>query len=369
MKNSRNENIFHTNLLQALQKNKVIQGKLTECQRQYYVQLLKNMQTYHLEEKYNRELLYIWNKESYVRQLKKSLQEYDQQRFGQRDAYYEYQLQKIEGIIAGQQRLVVPASEEERRSKIHSKYLRFLRRNPLQSSTASKSMIKSAIILPGGSNDEEDDDEEEEEEEEEEEDVINARGVEETWKHIYAQSAVAPRQTATLPSIHRSATISTLRRNRASAKSGLPSKKTSSSKRFPTASSAHVQSSSKEKPAESPEKTLSSNSGLVDGIEPLNLTSDTLDKHTRADLVSMRSVRRTRKDPAELNLIFETRKRVCEINRRATNFRFCQKKYNIPQKIDLYQPTDSTDPSTETNEENPPKLADENPPPVDPPIA
>lgn len=350
MKNSRNENIFHTNLLQALQKNKFIQGKLTECQRQHYVQLLKNMQTYTLEEKYNRELLYIWNKESYVRQLKKNLQEYNEQRFGQRDAYYEYQLQKIEGIIAGQQRLVVPVSEEDRRSKIHTKYLRFLRKNPLQSSTTSKSMIKSAILPTTGSNGEEDDDDEEEQEQEPD-DVINARGIEETWKHIYAQSAVGPRSQppSNLPSIHRSATIGTIRRNRPLAKSALTSKKSFSRNRFPTASSAHVQTSTNEHTTES--------SGVVESIEPLNLTSDTLDKHTRADLFTMRSVRRTRKDPSELNLIFETRKRVCEINRRATNLRFCQKKYNIPQKI--FQFVQSK--PTETTDENAPTSTDDNP--------
>ena len=352
MKNSRNENVFHTNLLQALQKNKVIQGKLTECQREYYVQLLKNMQTYHLEEKYNRELLYMWKKESQVRQLKKNLQEYDEQRFGQRDAYYEYQLQKIEGIVAGQQRLVIPVSEEERRSNVHAKYLRFLRKNPVETSAAARR--KSAVVLADGSNGEEDDDEEEEDEYE-----INARSIEDTWKHIHAQSAVVSRrpQATTLPSIHRSATIGAIRTNRSFAKSGISSKrKTSNTGGF---LSANVHSTSNETFGES-----TNNLGVPEGIEPLNLTSDTLDKHTRADLVTMRSVRRTKKDPAELNLVFETRKRVCEINRRATNFRFCEKKYHIPQKklqLDPPKPTEATNPMG-----NPPKPTEEKPP-SDPP--
>lgn len=346
MKNSRNENIFHTNLLQALQKNKVIQGKLTECQREHYVQLLKNMQTYHLEEKYNRELLYMWKKESQVRQLKKNLQEYDEQRFGQRDAYYEYQLQKIEGIIAGQQRLVIPASEEERRSNVHAKYLRFLRKNPVETSAAARR--KSAVVFPDGSNGEEDDEDEEDEYE------INARGVEDTWKHIHAQSAVVSRrsQATTLPNIHRSATMGSMQTNRSFARTAK--KKTRNTEGL---LSANVHSTSNETFGES-----TNNLGVPEGIEPLNLTSDTLDKHTRADLVIMRSVRRTKKDPAELNLIFETRKRVCEINRRATNFRFCEKKYSIPHKklqLDQPKPTEATNPT-----ENPPKPTEEKPPPT-----
>lgn len=327
MKNSRNENIFHTNLLQALQKNKVIQSKLSECQREYYVQLLKNMQTYHLEEKYNRELLYMWKKESQVRQLKKDLQDYEEQRFGQRDAYYQYQSQKIEGIIAGEQRLVVPVSEEKRRSNVHAKYIRFLRKNPVETSAAARR--KSLVGVAEGSNDEEDDDDEEEDNEEE----INARGVEETWKHIHAQSAIVTRraQVTTLPTIHRSATIGT---KRSLARSGI------SSKRKPL-----IHPTLNETSGESPGRSGENTFRPPEGMEPLNLTSDTLDKHTRADLVVMRSVRRTKKDPTELNLIFETRKRVCEINRRATNIRFCEKKYHIPQKKFLFEQFKPIDPA------------------------
>ena len=80
MKHSASDSAFHTNLLQALQKNKVMQGKLTEYEHSHYIKLLKDMQTYSLKEKYNRELLYTWKKESYIRQLRKSLQEYEQQR-------------------------------------------------------------------------------------------------------------------------------------------------------------------------------------------------------------------------------------------------------------------------------------------------
>jgi hypothetical protein len=51
MKYSTNDSICQTNLLQVLQKNKVTQGKLTECQHLYYTQFLKDVQSYNLKEK------------------------------------------------------------------------------------------------------------------------------------------------------------------------------------------------------------------------------------------------------------------------------------------------------------------------------
>ena len=95
------------------------------------------MQVYHLKEKYNRELLYTWKKESYVRQLKKNLEDYERKRFGVRDAYYEYQARNLGNIIAGQQEIVIPPSEEERRLNINKKYHQFLQNNPNESDLCS----------------------------------------------------------------------------------------------------------------------------------------------------------------------------------------------------------------------------------------
>ena len=335
MKHSTNDSICQTNLLQALQKNKIIQGKLTECQHGYYTQLLKDIQNYNLKEKYNRELLYTWKKESYVRELRKNLQEYERKRFGVKDAYYEYQVRNLGNIIAGQQGVVIPPSEEERRLNIDAKYHRFIESFP---QTPSMRVIKSANI-PIAENEIDDDDEEDD------------RGVETTWKHIHAQSAVASRrkQSSILPSIQRSSTTNEIRRKKALAKSLVPPKVAIVSSVLVTTTPELVKTPTDEKLQQS---TTPDQIGLPDGIEPLLITSETLEKYTRADLVSMRSVRRPRKNPSDLNLLFETRKRIYQINRRALSFHSCTRKFNLPLNIQ-YDKLKQIEP-TNTHEENSP---------------
>ena len=46
-----NDSICQIKLLQVLQKNKVTQGKSTECQHLYYTQFLKDVQSYNLKAK------------------------------------------------------------------------------------------------------------------------------------------------------------------------------------------------------------------------------------------------------------------------------------------------------------------------------
>jgi len=147
MKHSNDDGVLQTNLLQAFQKNKLIQGKLNEQQRLYYVQLVKDMQEYKLKEKLNKELLYTWEKENYVRQLKKNLQEYERKRFGVRDAYYEYQARNLECVITGQQGLVIPPKEEERRLNVNAKLNQFLHDNPIQTTESMRitQSVNSAI--------------------------------------------------------------------------------------------------------------------------------------------------------------------------------------------------------------------------------
>jgi hypothetical protein len=327
MKHSTDDSSLHTNLLQAIHKNKIIQGKLTECQRLYYVQLVKDMEMYNLKEKYNRELLYAWKKESYVRQLKKNLQEYQSRGSDVKDAYYEYQAKTLSNSITGQQALFIPPSEEERRLNINAKYHQFLQKNPLQ--TSSMRIVKSAAVLSDQKVDKK-----------EEEDAL---GVETTWKHIHAQSALGLRRKAksTLPNIHRSSTMQEVRRNTALARSLAPPTVAIVSSVLVTTTPELVNSSSNEKLLSS--KSTSNRSTLPDGIEPILITSETLQKYTREDLVTMRSVRRPRKNPSDLNLLFETRKRIYQINKRALDHQSHQRKcglqYNIQfnraQQIDL----------------------------------
>jgi hypothetical protein len=299
----------------------------------YYVQLLKDMQVYHVKEKYNRELLYTWKKESYIRQLRKDLQEYGQKnRFDMNDPYYEYQVRNLGNIISGQQTLVIPPSEEERRLNINAKYHRFLQKNPLRRSSSTR-VSKSAIISTEGSKFEDD------------EELDNTLPLEEASKHNYAQSATISRrkQNTKLPSIHRPATMSEIRRNKTSARSLSPSKVAVASKVPVTTSPEIFTSPSDEKIQQSPRSPgsptkLSPNYlGSPDVLEPLLITSEALDKHTGADLVTMRSVRRPRKDPSDLNLIFETRKRIYQINKRALDYHPCQRKYKLQANIQLKQ--------------------------------
>jgi len=322
MKHSTGDSFFQTNLLQALQKNKLIQGKLTECERLYYVQLLKDLQAYNVKEKYNRELLYTWKKESYVRQLRKNLQEYEKKKFGARDAYYEYQLRNLVNIIAGQQSLVIPPSEEERRLNINAKYHEFLEKNPLQASSSTRS-VKSANI-PTEQNKSEIEKEEE-----------NVRGLEDTWKPIHAQSAVGLRRKPDniFPSIHRPSTRNEIQKNKVLTKSLTPLTVADVSSTLVTTTSEVVTSSSNEKFQRSPNKSSSNYFELSDSIEPILITSETLDRHTRADLVKMRSVRRPRKNPSDLNLLFETRKRIYQINRRALDYQLYQRKCQLQPNI------------------------------------
>ena len=285
MKQSIDDGGLPTNLLLAFQKNKIMQGKLTERQRNYYVQLLKDMQDYQLKEKLNRELLYTWKKETYVRQLKKNLQEYERKRFGVRDAYYEYQARNLDCIIAGQQGLVIPPTEEERRVNVNAKYLQFLQENPLEKPPASLRKSQSVSIPT--------------EQIKREEEEATAKALEKTWNPIHAQSAIGLRrraQPAALPSIQRSSTMDEIRRSNALAKTLVPPTVAIVASVLVTTAPELLVAPAEEKVLPTPRFTPA-RSTLPEGVEPLLISSDTLQKQTRSDLVAMRSVRRPRKKP------------------------------------------------------------------------
>jgi hypothetical protein len=315
MKHSTTDSAYHTNLLQALQKNKAMQCKLTQSQDLYYVKLLKDLQTYNLKEKYNRELLYTWKKESYIRQLQKELQ-----RCRIKDAYYEYQVRKLGDMIAGQQTLVIPHSEEERRLDVTVKYHQFLDKNPLQGSVKS-------VHIPTEEEIKAENDKKEQEE--------IARNLEDTWKYIHAKSAVGSRRKSNnrLPNIHRPSTMNVARRKNYSAKTITE----------PISTSPEIVQSSFD------DRQSPNDFQLLETIEPLNITSDIINKHTRADLESMRSVRRPRKNAFELNLLFETRKQIYEINKRSLDIQLYQRKCRLKQNIQLkrFKPREFIEESTE----------------------
>ncbi|CAF0984996.1 unnamed protein product [Rotaria sordida] len=333
MKHTIDDGVLQTNLLHAFQKNKIMQGKLNERQRLYYVDLVKDMQDYKLKEKLNKELLYTWKKESYVRQLKKNLQEYERKRFGVRDAYYEYQARNLDSIIAGQQGLVIPPKEEERRLNVNTKFRQFLEDHPLETKSSIR-VVQSAnpTITPVT-----------DEKKQEEEDT---RGVEETWKHIHAQSAIGLRRKRPkiLPSIQRSSTMDEIKRTNTLNKTLIPPTVAVVSSLLVTTTPGlvNVSSEDKDKITLVPSKSSPNLSSMVEGIEPVLISTETLQKQTRADLVTMRSVRRPQKNPIDLNMTFESRKRIYQINKRMYGYQLCHRKcalqynsqFDRPQQID-----------------------------------
>jgi hypothetical protein len=119
---------------------------------------MKDMQDYNLKEILNKELLYTWKKENYVRQLKKNLREYDRKRFGARDAYYEYQARNLDCVLIAQQGLVIPSKEKERRVNVNTKFQQFLKEHPLRTTSVMRvdqstnkddhiSMLKQRIFI------------------------------------------------------------------------------------------------------------------------------------------------------------------------------------------------------------------------------
>lgn len=347
MKQSVDDAVLQSNLLQAFQKNKIIQGKLSEKQRTYYVQLLKDMQDYSLKEKLNRELLYTWKKESYVRQLKKNLEEYERKRFGVRDAYYHYQARNLDCVLAGRKGLVIPPTEEERRQKVDAKFRQFLDEHPIQNDDgqndrSSTRQVQSAINAA--------------EQARREQEEAEAKAIENTWKPIHAQSAVGldRRKTRMLPRIQRSSTMDEIRRSNALSKTLTPPTVAIVSSVLVTTTPDLVQPPKTATKEDRPDtrafatRLAPSRWDLPEGIEPVLVTSETLQKQTRQDLVAMRSVRRPKKNPIDLNMAFEARKRIYHINKRVYDYHICPRKCGL-KYLGNY---DRVDPSDDDDDDN-----------------
>lgn len=318
MKRHNKDSIGQPNLLQALHKNKIIQSKLAQRQRIYQAQFIKEMDTHNLNEKYNRELLYAWKKEMYVRQQRKFLQEYVQQRHGIPDEYYEHQMKSLENIIAGQQTLVIPPSEEERRLTVNTKYHEFLENYPVEIPLAFRRTSQSAAAAAIRSMEQMEIDSE----------VENIQQVEQSWKYLHAQSAVGSRRRHEnlFPTIPRSTTAKEMRRMRESSKTARSVQTPASSSRYTTTDPTLISFSSSS-------RTFSNVSTLPEGIEPLVINSETIQKATRADLLSMRSVRRPKKSPGDVHMIYEARKKIYQINRHALELQTSQRKAGFTYTI------------------------------------
>lgn len=310
MKHSNDDAVLQTNLLQAFQKNKLIQGKLNERHRSYYVQLIKDMQEHKLKEKLNKELLYTWKKENYVRQLKKNLQEYERKRFGVRDAYYDYQVRNLECVVTGQQGLAIPPKEEERRINVNTKYQQFLQEHPVRIPTPMR-VVQSANVLV--------------DQVKQRKDEEDARGVEETWKSIHAQSAVGLKRKpkTILPSIQRSSTMDEILRHKPT-QSIIPIVTNASNTTIPETVNVSIENKRQVPLGVPPLRTT-----FAEDLEPIKITSEVLEKQTRGDLVAMRSVRRPQKNPIDLNITFESRKRIYQINKRVYDYQLCRRQCGL----------------------------------------
>lgn len=328
MKHSNDDGGLQTNLLQAFQKNKLIQGKLNEQHRSYYVQLIKEMQEYNLKEKLNKELLYTWKKENYVRQLKKKLQEYERKRFGVRDAYYDYQVRNLECVITGQQGLAIPPQEEERRISVNAKYHQFLQEHPVRIRTPMRgTQSANAVIDPIKQKNEEED----------------AHAVEETWKHIHAQSAVGlkrKKRKLFLPTIQRSLTLDEISRTKLVQATAPIVPNVPSTTTIPEI----INASSSDYKRQATLGVPPLRSTFAEDMEPIKITSEILEKQTRGDLVAMRSVRRPQKNPIDLNITFESRKRIYQINKRVYDYQLCRRKCGL-QYDSQFERTQQIDPA------------------------
>jgi len=298
MEQIKDDSVLPKNFFRAIQKNKIIQNQLIDRQHLCDIQLVKDMKNYNSQEKYNQQLLYTWKKESYIRKLKKNIQEYQRNTSDGDDDYYQYQIKNLDHIINGRSGLIVPLNEKERRLNINAKYQQFLQEYPLKTSLSSKIPIDRNQIERG-----------------EEE---NTRSLEKTWKYIHAQSANRSRRKRSnnLPIIGRSSTMDQIRINKVLTRNVIPS----ASNELGRTDSQVVDSSSNEKLQRLSTKQRSKRLESSDRIEPLLMISETFDNHNRTDLVTMRSIRRPRLNPSDLNYLYESRKRFYQMNRRVFNY-------------------------------------------------
>ncbi|CAF0790961.1 unnamed protein product [Adineta steineri] len=271
MKHAADDETLQTNIFDAFYKNKLMQGKLDEQQRLYYMEYVKNMKNNNLNVQINKALLYTWKKESYIRQLIKNLQEYERKRIGFHDIFYESQLNSLKHITTNQQSPVIPLTEEANRLNINVKLQQFFQDNPVRMKS-SKSIVK-------------------------------------TDSNDLAESPIDLKE--------QQLKLAPLSRN-GSSKSKSSIKHHEESTTDDTSNVSVIGMS--EKKRQSILKLTQSvpvRSRLFGNMEPVVVVSETLERQTRPDLVTMRSVRRPQRDPADLNLIFEVRKRIYQTNKRS----------------------------------------------------
>ncbi|UJR30198.1 hypothetical protein I4U23_017737 [Adineta vaga] len=258
---------LETSLFRAIRKNQMVHSQSIRQQHMNELELAKHMKRYHLEEKYNRELLYSWKNELYLRDLKKKLRNTSIEN----NPNYEYQVRSLNHLISGRSGLIIPPSEEEHRLNIKAKYEEFLRQNPL---TSSKSKVSARVSIDQNAKELE-------------------RSLEETWKNIHIQSAIwsKRKQSLAVTTLRRSLTLNDMRRK--STRSG-DQRKSSFNEKIPFRSN-HFE--------------------LCESIEPPPITSELLDQVTHSNLFAMRSIRRPRQSSAELNSLYEARKHIYQMNR------------------------------------------------------
>ncbi|CAF0786385.1 unnamed protein product [Adineta steineri] len=272
MKHAADDETLQTNIFDAFYKNKLMQGKLDEQQRLYYMEYVKNMKNNNLNVQINKALLYTWKKESYIRQLIKNLQEYERKRIGFRDIFYESQLNNLEHITTNQQSPIIPLTEEANRLNINVKLQQFFQDNPVRMKP-SKSIVKT------DSND-----------------LAQESPINLTKQQLKlaplsrngsskSKSSIKPHEESTTDDTSNVSVI------------GMSEKKRQSILKLT--------------------QVVPIRSRLFGNMEPVVVVSETLERQTRPDLVTMRSVRRPQRDPADLNLIFEVRKRIYQTNKRS----------------------------------------------------
>lgn len=249
-----------------------------------------------MKEKLNNQLLYLWKKESYVRKLKKSIENCESETEAVQDEHYESLVRNVKKIMTGEQTLVVPPSEEERRSELNVKFLDFLQRNPSSLSSLKRFSRPSNVFYQSLNLDQKN--------HQIDPDLIQ---VEQTWKQIHAQSA-APRSRSHVRNSTMKQRALTARDDRRSSRFLVSSLATGDSgSRTPRRAKTNLDS-----------RVLPETSTLTEQIEVFLQHMDSLQKNINTDLVDMRSIRRDKGNPDDLKTIYESRRKICEINRHAT---------------------------------------------------
>ena len=304
MKQHQDPKLSQSNLLNALQQNKLIQDKSYDVQQTIQTEFNKRMNAHKMTEKFNRQVLYLCRKEAYIRHLRRSIEKYDIEQQDGPDEHYISLVSNVKKIMTGEQTLVIPPTEEEYRSAIQNRYKQFIQENrpppPLVKhfQKPAPTINQSLNIDLHGSHDD-----------------FTLRGLEETWKNIHAKSAVERKRKPvhTFPRMNRAYTARDSRLNQSTSSRSL-------NQTMP------LTSTTQRSQLNSDSRSFTESISLGEEVEIFLQHMDSLQKNIDTDLVLMKSIRRDKENPNDMKMIYESRRKIAEINRHALDIESADRK-------------------------------------------